>query len=119
MEELLHGLIKPPTLLVVDDAPENLMLLTQALTDQYRVRAIQDVAVLAVASLAESRDNETGNHIRRTQYYVRTLATHLRSHPRFKIELDYGTIDLLFKSAPLHDIGKVGIPDRILLKPGK
>ncbi len=237
MEEL-HGFIRPPTVLVVDDAPENLMLLTQALADQYRVkaardgagalqiaasdpppdlilldivmpgldgfeicrrlkadpatagiplifltartesedeehgfalgavdyiskpisppvvrarvkthlqlkasvdflksqnqfleqevlrrttemRAIQDVAVLAVASLAETRDNETGNHIRRTQYYVRNLATHLQTHSRFKNTLDDGTIDLLFKSAPLHDIGKVGIPDRILLKPGR
>ena len=83
------------------------------------VRAIQDVAVLAVASLAETRDNETGNHIRRTQFYVRNLALHLRAHPRFGAQLDDGAIDLLFKSAPLHDIGKVGIPDRILLKPGR
>jgi cyclic di-GMP phosphodiesterase len=83
------------------------------------VRAIQDVAVLAVASLAETRDNETGNHIRRTQFYVRTLALHLRAHPRFRRELDDAVIELLFKSAPLHDIGKVGIPDRILLKPGR
>jgi cyclic di-GMP phosphodiesterase len=82
------------------------------------VQAIQDVAVLAVASLAETRDNETGNHIRRTQHYVRSLATHLATHRRFKAALDDGAIDLLFKSAPLHDIGKVGIPDRILLKPG-
>jgi putative two-component system response regulator len=238
MEQALQQLIEPPTVLVVDDAPENLMVLSQALTDQYRVkaardgmgalqiaatapapdlilldivmpgldgfevcrrlksdpatagipvifltartdaedeqrgfelgavdyiskpisppvvrarvkthlqlkasadflknqnqfleqevarrthevRAIQDVAVLAVASLAETRDNETGNHIRRTQFYVRSLATHLQNHPRFRSELDEGTIDLLFKSAPLHDIGKVGIPDRILLKPGR
>src|SRR4029079_8482271 len=76
-------------------------------------------AVLAVASLAETRDNETGNHIRRTQYYVRTLAAHLQSHPRFKTELNEVSIELLFNSAPLHDIGKVGIPDRILLKPGR
>ncbi|HEX3861414.1 MAG TPA: two-component system response regulator [Stellaceae bacterium] len=83
------------------------------------MRAIQDVAVLAVASLAETRDNETGNHIRRTQHYVRTLAIYLRGHPRFRPELDDSTIEMLFKSAPLHDIGKVGIPDRILLKPGR
>jgi putative two-component system response regulator len=83
------------------------------------MRAIQDVAVLAVASLAETRDNETGNHIRRTQYYVRNLATHLSNHHRFRADLDENTIEMLFKSAPLHDIGKVGIPDRILLKPGR
>jgi putative two-component system response regulator len=83
----------------------------------------QDVTVQAIASLAETRDNETGNHIRRTQHYVRCLAEHLRDHPeRFPqvaTQLQDRDIDLLYKSAPLHDIGKVGIPDRILLKPGK
>jgi len=81
--------------------------------------AIQDVTIHAMASLAETRDNETGNHIRRTQHYVKILAEHLREHPRFRHFLDDATITLLFKSAPLHDIGKVGIPDAILLKPGR
>jgi putative two-component system response regulator len=83
------------------------------------VEAIQDVTILALASLAETRDNETGNHIRRTQHYVRALAEQLREHPRFRDSLDDDVIQTLYKSAPLHDIGKVGIPDRILLKPGK
>ena len=83
------------------------------------VNAIQDVTILAMASLAETRDNETGNHILRTQHYVRLLAETLCEHARFRAELTPKTIDLLFKSAPLHDIGKVGVPDRILLKPGK
>lgn len=84
------------------------------------VAAVQDVTIHAMASLAETRDNETGNHIRRTQWYVKLLAEKLRHLPRFKAELDNDkTIELLFKSAPLHDIGKVGIPDRILLKPGR
>jgi len=84
------------------------------------VELIQDVTVHTLASLAETRDNETGNHIRRTQHYVRLLAEKLRRHPRFMHELDDDrVINLLFKSAPLHDIGKVGIPDQILLKPGK
>ncbi|MBX9960149.1 MAG: two-component system response regulator [Burkholderiaceae bacterium] len=83
------------------------------------VMAIQDVTILAMASLAETRDNETGNHIRRTQHYVQALARRLSNHPRFAAYLTVPTIKLLFKSAPLHDIGKVGIPDRILLKPGK
>ncbi|MEW6695360.1 MAG: two-component system response regulator [Pseudomonadota bacterium] len=82
------------------------------------VRAIQDVTVLALASMAETRDNETGNHILRTQRYVRALAEHLRAHPRWGATLTDDYIELLYKSAPLHDIGKVGIPDRILLKPG-
>jgi putative two-component system response regulator len=81
--------------------------------------AIQDVTIQAMASLAETRDSDTGNHIRRTQFYVQALAEHLQHHPRFSAFLDERTIDLLFKSAPLHDIGKVGIPDRILLKPGR
>ena len=98
---------------------ENKFLEAEVMRRTREVRAIQDVAVLAVASLAETRDNETGNHIRRTQHYVRTLALHLAAHPRFRAELDESVIDLLFKSAPLHDIGKVGIPDRILLKPGR
>ena len=82
------------------------------------VMAIQDVTILALASLAETRDSDTGNHLRRTQYYVRALALQLKTHPRFAQFLTDAHIERLFKSAPLHDIGKVGIPDRILLKPG-
>jgi len=79
----------------------------------------QDITIQALASLAETRDNETGMHIRRTQKYVRLLAENLASNPHFAGSLDDATIMLLYKSAPLHDIGKVGIPDSILLKPGK
>jgi putative two-component system response regulator len=82
------------------------------------VRAIKDATIVMMASLAETRDNETGNHILRTQHYVRALAGALQTHPRFTRILSKRNIDLLFKSAPLHDIGKVGIPDSILLKPG-
>lgn len=83
------------------------------------VQMIQDVTILAMASLAETRDPETGAHIRRTQYYMKVLAEKLQYHPRFAHFLSPKTIDQLFKSAPLHDIGKVGIPDAILLKPGR
>jgi putative two-component system response regulator len=83
------------------------------------VGTIQDVTMVALGSLAETRDNETGNHIRRTQSYIKLLAESLRGHPRFKEELSGSTINLLYKSAPLHDIGKVGIPDSILKKPCK
>ncbi len=62
---------------------------------------------------------ETGNHILRTQGYVQQLALRLQAHPRFASILTDRYIDLLARSAPLHDIGKVGIPDHILLKPGK
>jgi response regulator RpfG family c-di-GMP phosphodiesterase len=81
--------------------------------------AIKETTILALSSLAETRDNETGNHIRRTQHYVRALAIRLRDHPRFSRFMTVENIEMLFKVAPLHDIGKVGIPDRILHKPGK
>lgn len=79
---------------------------------------IQLVSVRALAHLAEIRDPETGNHILRTQGYVRELAARLQGHPRFSAVIDHRYIELLTRSAPLHDIGKVGIPDNILLKPG-
>ncbi len=80
---------------------------------------VQEVSIHALARLAETRDPETGNHLRRTKSYVRGLAQRLGGHPRFAGVLDAPTVDLLARSAPLHDIGKVGIPDHILLKPGK
>ena len=81
--------------------------------------AAQSATITAFCALAETRDNETGNHIRRTQRYVKALAEELSAHPRFNKILDDETIRLLYKSAPLHDVGKVAIPDAILLKPGK
>ena len=83
------------------------------------VELTQDVTILCMASLAETRDTDTGNHIRRTQHYVRLLAKQLCTHPRFQAELSEQNITLLFKSAPLHDIGKIGVPDHVLLKPAK
>lgn len=80
---------------------------------------MRDAIILAMASLAETRDNETGNHIRRTQRYVRVLAEQLATHPAHRRELSDENIVLLEKSAPLHDIGKVGVRDSVLLKPGR
>ena len=80
---------------------------------------IQAVSISALAHLAETRDNETGNHIKRTQHYVQHLAIRLSNHPRFSATLNDKYIDILVRSAPLHDLGKVGIPDHILQKPGK
>ena len=79
----------------------------------------RDVAIVGLSALAEARDNETGGHILRTQEYVRALAIQLQNHVKYRDYLTNETVDLLYKSAPLHDIGKVGIPDAILLKPGK
>ena len=83
------------------------------------IRAIQDVTIHTLASLAETRDSETGNHIRRTQFYVKALARRLCENPGLAAILTPRYIEMLFKSAPLHDIGKVGIPDSILLKAGR
>ncbi|MBF0119381.1 MAG: response regulator [Desulfobacterales bacterium] len=79
----------------------------------------QDVAIQSMGVLAEYRDSDTGMHIKRTQNYIKILTAYLKHHPKFQNFLDDQTIELLYKSAPLHDIGKVGIPDHILLKPGK
>ncbi len=98
---------------------QNSYLETEVTKRTRELAAIQDVTILAMASLAETRDSDTGNHIRRTQFYVKALAEKLQTHPRFRFFLSRQTIDMLFKSAPLHDIGKVGIPDRILLTPGR
>ncbi|MCP4116274.1 MAG: response regulator [Desulfobacteraceae bacterium] len=87
-----------------------------------RTRAIdltRDIMILGLATLAESRDNEAGGHIMRTKNYIRLLGQYMSSRPGSTIRLDRETIVLLEKSAPLHDIGKVGVRDSILEKPGK
>jgi putative two-component system response regulator len=98
---------------------QNAYLEAEVAKRTHEVECVQDVTITAMASLAETRDDETGNHIRRTQNYVRALAEKLATTPKYAAVLDAATINLLHKSAPLHDIGKVGIPDSILLKPGK
>lgn len=80
---------------------------------------IKDVSLNALALLAEKRDNETGNHLYRTQAYVEALMQQLQDHPRFRHALSAAQRQLIAKAAPLHDIGKVGIPDQILLKPAR
>jgi putative two-component system response regulator len=80
---------------------------------------VQDVTLRALASLAETRDNETGAHIQRTQNYVRVLAEKLAESPEYANVLDPLTIQKYMRASPLHDVGKVGIPDAILKKPGK
>jgi putative two-component system response regulator len=80
----------------------------------------QYAAIYAMGYLSGTRENITGNHIWRNQHYVKALAEKLRTHPRFSDFLnDDSIIEMLFMTAPLHDIGNVGIPDRILLKPGR
>jgi putative two-component system response regulator len=80
---------------------------------------VQELSVRALSCLAEARDNETGLHIVRTQSFVEVLARKLADHPRYREALAGTRFTMVVKAAPLHDIGKVGIPDAILLKPGK
>ena len=78
----------------------------------------QELMLSGMAELAETRDSETGNHVLRTQHYVDLLARQLRHDPRHADDLDEAQIQRIVKAAPMHDIGKIGIPDHILLKPG-
>ena len=130
--------ISPPTLLArvanhlalkaASDrlAHNNRYLIEEVERRTREVQMVQDVTIMAMASLAETRDIETGMHIRRTQHYVRTLAKRLRrmreeesgDTASIPAELSDEMIEMMYKSSPLHDIGKVGIPDAILLKPG-
>ena len=80
---------------------------------------IRDLSLSALACLAEVRDIETGHHILRTQSFVELLAHHLAGHPDYREALAGERLEIIVRSAPLHDIGKVGIPDSILLKPGR
>jgi putative two-component system response regulator len=75
--------------------------------------------IQSLLSLTEIRDAETGSHSRRTQHYSRVLAVQLCEHPRFREYLTPERIDLLSRLAPLHDIGKVGVPDQLLNKAGE
>ncbi len=84
-----------------------------------QLAALQEALITAMASMAETRDNDTGHHIRRTQLYMQALCDELSMHEDYKEFLTEPMRKVIYKSAPLHDIGKVGVPDRILLKPGR
>jgi putative two-component system response regulator len=84
-----------------------------------RLELTQAVTIESLATLAEYRDPETGGHIKRTQNYVKVLAKQLKQHPRFRDDLNDDVIELLYMSAPLHDLGKIAVPDHILQKAGK
>jgi putative two-component system response regulator len=86
-----------------------------------RVLALEtrDLTIFALAKLAESRDPETGEHLERVQNYSRILAMHLSKQPKFAGIITPGYVQTLYQTSPLHDIGKVAIPDAVLLKPGR
>jgi putative two-component system response regulator len=78
----------------------------------------REVIIFSLAKLAESRDQDTGAHLERIREYCRVIAEYLSQQERYRDEIDGDFIQLLYMTAPLHDVGKVGIPDSILLKPG-
>jgi len=82
-------------------------------------RRVRDLSVRTLANLAEARDNETGNHILRTQGYVQVLAQELARTPTYRELLSPALVELIVTAAPLHDIGKVAIADEVLHKPGR
>lgn len=94
-------------------------MLTRLKNSEDTLHHTRDACIYAISSLAETRDNETGAHIIRTQEYIKAICLYLKDKPKFSGILNEELIELIYKSAPLHDIGKVGIPDSILLKPGK
>ena len=87
--------------------------------DARRISKIQDSVIVGMANLIESRDGSTGKHVKNTQMYVRMIADELRRRSLFEEELTGEYIEDLCKAAPLHDVGKIKIPDSILQKPGK
>ena len=89
------------------------------LNEKVQVLNTEKQMLMTLNALALARDNETGNHVIRTQHYVRNLALRLRMMGHYVNELTDQCIDTLYKAAPLHDIGKVGVPDNILNKVGR
>jgi len=87
--------------------------------DARRLNMIQDSVIVGMANLIESRDGSTGKHVKNTQTYVRMIAEELHKRKLFSAELTEEYIQDLCKAAPLHDVGKIKVPDAILQKPGK
>lgn len=100
-------------------ARQNTWLETELTRRMKENQLTQELAMRALACIGEARDNDTAMHIARTQLYVAVLAKRLSDHPRFQAQLANGRGRMIAKAAPLHDLGKIGIPDAILLKPGR
>jgi len=107
-DAFLNKPVKPAELLVCLRMAERILALET-----------RDLAMFAMAKLAESRDPETGAHIERVQSYARLLAQYLSGQAQHHEVVDAEFVRLIYQTSPLHDIGKVGIPDQVLLKPGK
>ena len=96
------------------------LLLSDRVRDQVReIASAQLGAIFAMSKLAESRDPETGEHLDRMREYCRVLALKMQNTPKYADVIDQDFVDNIYAASPLHDIGKVGVPDAILCKPGK
>lgn len=84
-----------------------------------RLSRIQDSVIVGMANLIESRDGSTGKHVKNTQMYVRMIAEELHKRGLFPDELTSSYVEDVCKAAPLHDVGKIKVPDAVLQKPGK
>lgn len=100
-------------------AHQNRWLESEVVRRTQEIQLIQNVSLGVILELAETRDSDTGNHIYRTQAYVEALAQQLARQPKFESLQDAHLLERIVKASPLHDIGKIGIKDSILLKPGK
>jgi len=96
---------------------QNIDLKTKVIEKNKKIIEIQDATVLSLAALVESRDKSTSNHIKRTQIYIKILLDNIKDHSELSRSLTLEKKGYIYKSAPLHDIGKIGIPDHILNKP--
>jgi len=91
-------------------------IITRQLAD---ARDVRNLAIFSLARLAEMRDSDTGSHLERVREYTRILSTQLRRRKGYDEVIDDNFIELIYVTSPLHDIGKVSIPDSVLLKPGR
>ncbi|MGN1394218.1 MAG: HD domain-containing phosphohydrolase [Succinivibrionaceae bacterium] len=103
--------------LELDDYRKNLETLVKSKIQ--KISQLQTDIIITLANIIESRDGTTGEHVKRTSYYVKFIADKLRKKGFYTKELTDEFIDILFKAAPMHDIGKITIPDYILQKQGK
>ena len=95
------------------------LLVRMRVAERLLAMETRDVVLFALAKLAESRDSDTGRHIERVREYARLLARQMSTQPKFRDSVGDLFVQLIYETSPLHDIGKVGIPDQVLLKPGK
>ncbi len=104
---------------LIKDVSEQRRMQRELIDSLKKLTQAQEATIFGLARLAEYRDQATGFHLERIRSYCRTLAEALHHHPQFQETVTHQFIETLYRTAPLHDIGKVGIPDYILLKAGK